>query len=46
MRLSAIRDTTFGPLNAVLRRVPTLEAVETQSLRVETVDAFLDRRVD
>ena len=46
MSLVAIWDTASGPLNAVLRRVPTLEAVETQSLRVKTVDAFLDSSVD
>ena len=46
MRLPAVRDTAFGPLNAVLRCVPTLEAVETQSLSVKTIDAFLDSRVD
>ena len=46
MGLVAVRDTAFGPLNAVLCRVPTLEAVETQSLGVKTIDAFLDSRVD
>ena len=46
MRLVAIRDTALGPLSAVLCRVPTLEAVETQSLRLKMLDAFLDVGVD
>ena len=46
MRLPAIRDTALRPLSAVLRCVPSLKAVETQSLRLETVNAFLDSRVD
>ena len=46
MGLIAVRDTALGPLSAVLRRVPTLEAVETQSLSVKTINAFLDSRVD
>ena len=46
MSLVAVRDTALGPLSAVLRCVPTLEAVETQSLHLKTLDAFLDVGVD
>ena len=35
--LVAIRDTALRPLSAVLRRVSTLEAVETQDLSREDV---------
>ena len=33
MRPVAIGDLTLGPLSAGFRRMPTLEAVETQPLR-------------
>ena len=41
MRLVAVRDLALGPLSTSLRRVSTLEAVETQSLRRQMLDAFL-----
>ena len=41
MRLVAVGDLALRPLRASLRCVSTLEAVETQSLRRETLDTFL-----
>ena len=41
MRLVAVGDLALRPLSASLRRVSTLETVETQSLRRQTLDAFL-----
>ena len=46
MSLVAVRDAAFGPLNAVLSRVPTLETVETQSLRMKTRHSLLDAGID
>ena len=46
MSLVAVWDAAFGPLNAVFRRVPTLEAVETQPLRLKTRHSLLDTRID
>ena len=41
MRLVAAGNLALRPLRASLRRVSTLEAVETQPLRRQTLDAFL-----
>ena len=41
MRPVTVRDLALGPLSTSLRRVSTLEAVETQPLRRQTLDAFL-----
>ena len=46
MSLVAVWDAAFRSLNAVLRRVPTLETVETQPLRVKTRHSLLDTGVD
>ena len=46
MRLVAVGDLALRPLSASLRRVSTLEAVETQSFRRQTLDALLDVGVD
>ena len=46
MRLVAVWDAALGPLGAGLRRVPTLEAVETQPFRRQTLDALLDVGAD
>ena len=41
MRPMAVRDLALGPLSASLRRMSTLEAVETQPLRRQTLNTFL-----
>ena len=46
MRLPAVGDFTFWPLCTVLRRMTALEAVETQPLRCQALNTFLDVGVD
>ena len=41
MRPVAVGDLALGPLCASLRCVSSLKTVETQSLRRQTLDAFL-----